>query len=30
MAELLAKSISKSFKAIDADIKQIEAKIMHL
>jgi transposase len=30
MAELLAKSISKSLKAIDADIKQIEAKIMAL
>jgi len=30
MAELLTKSISKSLKAIDADIKQIEAKIMGL
>ena len=30
MAELLAKSISKSLKAIDSDIKQIELKIMAL
>ncbi len=30
MAELLAKSISKSLKAIKADIKQIEVKIMGL
>ena len=30
MAKLLAKLISKSLKAIDADIKQIEAKIMGL
>ena len=30
MAELLAKSISKSLKAIDSDIKQIELKIMGL
>lgn len=28
MAALLAKSISNSLKAIDADIKQIELKIM--
>lgn len=30
MSELLAKSISKSLKAIDADIKQIELKIIAL
>lgn len=30
MAELLVKSISKSLKAIDSDIKQIELKIMGL